>query len=697
LFCENFGGVYVKYEGDITSENLSGECVCKNGNKKFDISKWPKSIISPITYSTLLNQDKIVKNVKSGKIFKDYSDPTLDKMMNGLTINDVLRMIKNEKRLGKQFKGEEKNRLLKNKEFQKSFIQQSIKKDLKYYDTFRGGEFNAFKNTLSPYGLEKIDSIKNKIKQNKIRKYKKEKFKWESRICSTAKKVCVNAGGYDVYQDEGGRWRCGCKNEVIITTDRPYFNAPKYNKIDVPDWLIWAPDGNQLGKNEWHVPIDKFYQIGDYGSSYTNASWKVREYVSDPQTLLLVGSVAASLLIPGVAGAVIGGLLDVADIAYSIYNKDAFGAGLGVIFMLLPMGKAIKLIGYKPSKEALKKIIKKINSSEDLLEEEAELVAKVTTKETLKEVLINYIKTKTYAFFKKNPSLAMIAYFVKNLLNLGFLTTKFLFKVVVVIGGVSITWYYILKLFGLIDKEEVKQKIKKQTSEVGVDINLLIEERFPILIKENKILSIRDINKFSEEVALLQFALIAGGYNVLKDPFEPTVEPWMKNFNGKPNPKYNVKYDYLYKPENNLLLQQKIRQTNQPMGRQLESPKRVVIKRYGYYDEGTKIMVDNFQRKNNITPYDGDAGQKTISKILDFVKNDKFGTIKNYGSLKFKEVDIKVLDTPTVDVKVIERKIQQDPDKVRDSITQESDQIINIWSTEILIEKIKSDTTETYK
>jgi hypothetical protein len=621
--CRQYGGNKVYYEGDITTMDIKNvECLCKNGNKK----------------------------IKDPLGLKDWKGNVME-----YKVNDFLKRQKQIKKDYYTQKAKEKKELERiKKEFNISIKNKEKNKYQTPSDRLgKEGQFKPYMNPIEDY------KKRSEAKKRKVSKYRQEMGKWADRLCGTANKVCPKEGGIEaqVYQDESGRWRCGCKYDHQIIVNRPYYGS------------------NQLSPKPVYTTINRYYQIGDYGKAYYEGEWAVKEFLSDPHNLLLAGSVLATFLLPGFGGVIVGGVLDVIDVGLSIYEKDPMAAGLGLIFMALPTAKLYKLLGKSVQKTQAKRIINKLANGKKLSRIEREIVEKMSTPKTLlltlkvifEKLLIKLFNKSTYG---GKTGLFFMATIVKKLFKAGYLTTSFLFKTVLIMGGVGISWYGILKLFNMLPKELGIKEVTKNFS----NVNLLITTSLKSLAENDDRLDIKLKNMFNPSVLLLQYALIAGKYNVTdKVDYSKTPNWKKKTDDGKINFNYDPKFDYLYKPENKTELDLKLRDWNKFKKQTLLSSgnKSTILpsKGFGYFDENTKQMVELFQKRNGLR-IDGVAGKEVLNKICLDVENKKYGEIRNYANKNLKSLFDKEIDLSN-NVKSTEKE----KEKVADAYDDQKEKI----------------------
>jgi hypothetical protein len=618
-FCKSYGGNKVYYKGDLSTMDISDvECLCKNGNQK----------------------------IKDPLGLKDWKGNIMT-----YKVNDFL---KKQKQIKKDYyikKSEEKKKL---DQIKKNLKNKGI--DFAQTPSDRLGKTGEFK----PY-IDTLDNSKKReeSKKREVLKYKSQMSKWADRLCGVANKVCPKEGGIEaqVYQDESGRWRCGCKKDQQIIVNRAYYNS------------------NELSSKPVYTTINRYYQIGDYGKAYYEGEWSVKEFLSDDHNLLLAASLLSTFLLPGFGGVIVGGLFDAVDVGLSIYEKDPIAAGLGVIFMSLPVAKLYTLLGRSITKKSAKRIVNKIANGKKLSNTEklvVENMGKAATLNLVLKVVFEKLMIKLFAksSYGGKTGLFFMATIVKKLFKAGYLTTSFLFKTVLIMGGVGISWYGILKLFNMLPKELGIKEVTKNFS----NVNLLITTSLKSLAENDDRLDIKLKNMFNPSVLLLQYALIAGKYNVTdKVDYSKTPNWKKKTDDGKINFNYDPKFDYLYKPENKTELDLKLRDWNKFKKQTLLSSgnKSTILpsKGFGYFDENTKQMVELFQKRNGLR-IDGVAGKEVLNKICLDVENKKYGEIRNYANKNLKSLFDKEIDLSN-NVKSTEKE----KEKVADAYDDQKEKI----------------------
>jgi hypothetical protein len=219
------------------------------------------------------------------------------------------------------------------------------------------------------------------------------------------------------------------------------------------------------------------------------------EFISDPHFFLPASAAVITIMTGGVGGLVIAGVLEAADIALYVKEKDYTSAGIGMVFAMIPGGMLISKLGVgKITKQEVKILLKKIKEGLDLTNKEKKIVqsieqnkswiAKNVAKQSAK-VLSRKILTK----YTGKKLLIAIFYMIKY----GLIPYRFGWRVTA-LGGGFITAMQLGKILGIgiqgLDyrnvelpenyvklnpkqKEQVKKDILQQVIEQSPEIKVM--------------------------------------------------------------------------------------------------------------------------------------------------------------------------------------------------------------------------------
>lgn len=96
-----------------------------------------------------------------------------------------------------------------------------------------------------------------------------------------------------------------------------------------------------------------------------------------------------------------------------------------------------------------------------------------------------------------------------------------------------------------------------------------------------------------------------------------------------------------------------------------------VAYKWGTFDEQTKIMLKEFQKRYKLSTIDGTFNPETAKKMLEFLNNGSLSKIKDYGKLSNDIEDIELLKQITLDaIKEKEKTVTQEEKKYNEKLNK---------------------------
>ena len=86
-----------------------------------------------------------------------------------------------------------------------------------------------------------------------------------------------------------------------------------------------------------------------------------------------------------------------------------------------------------------------------------------------------------------------------------------------------------------------------------------------------------------------------------------------------------------------------------------------VAYKWGTFDEQTKIMLKEFQKRYKLSTIDGTFNPETAKKMLEFLNNGSLSKIKDYGKLS----------NDVEDIEFLKQKVQENADSLEKTLTKE--------------------------
>jgi len=488
-----------------------------------------------------------------------------------------------------------------------------------------GSEFRATPKVFSDPVYKEYQNLSPEEKEKRENDFLNKK--WKSKLCTTnaQQKGSVYNGEYYVSHEDF------CKKFGGTQVYRSKSEGKSFLGISEKDVL---GEGFFCGcKYNGEVFInDRTKRVNEYlNRPMTEITYEIADFLSEEHNIAMIASIAFSMFGGGI-GQVFSLVFDAIDVGLYIEEGDYFMAGLAMMFAIIPFGDLMKayLRKYPGSKIFSKKvmtdILEKLKLKKPLTSDEKRFVDAVTTAKLQNKVFWKMVREKirmTIIGEKPNYVVAFIFWLVKK----GFLTSQFLLKWGLMIGGVFYSWYKISEWLG-IEQIQVKSNKKQLTKTDFVEMNVLSYLRNMSLkgYVYNTSLSGTEL----PEVVALQYALYAGGY------FTTNKVKW------------------------------------------------------GYYDDITKNAVKKYQQKNSLTD-DGIAGSNTIKSLIDKINSNKitdFSKPENIAKYDFgKEGVEKEVDFTGEEFK---KSYEEQKTQVLDSIYQELDKmkekinvdsLRNVWSS----------------
>jgi len=486
-----------------------------------------------------------------------------------------------------------------------------------------GSEFRATPKIFSDPVYKEYEKLSPEEKQKRENEFLNKK--WKSRLCTTnaQQKGSVYNGEYYVSHEDF------CK---------PFGGPQVYRTKSEGKSFLGISEKDVLGEgvfcgckvNGQTFIGDKTVKVNEYlNRPMTEITYPVADFLSEPHNIAMIASIAFSMFGGGI-GQVFSLVFDAIDVGLFIEEGDYFMAGLAIIFAIIPIGDLVKAYlrkypGAKTfTKKTLTKILEKLKIKKPLTPDEKKILDAITSAKMQNKVFWKMVREKirmTIMGKKPNYVVAFIVWLVKK----GILTSQFLLKWGLIIGGVFYSWYKIAQWLGIKPKDETKSK--KQPSKTDfVEMNVL--EYLKNMSSKGYTYSTKLSGTELPEVAALQYTLYAGGY--------------------------------------------------------FTAPK----VKWGFYDESTKKAVESYQQKNSLTK-DGIAGPNTIKNLIDKIKSNKitdFSKPESIARYDFGKVTTKkeVDFTGEEFIKSYEEQktqvldsIYNELDKIKESINIDS--LKNVW------------------
>jgi hypothetical protein len=213
--------------------------------------------------------------------------------------------------------------------------------------------------------------------------------------------------------------------------------------------------------------FEKIYDLDskEYSTNH-KAMVDISDILTDPHILLPLASVAATFGIAGVAGIVVGGLLELADVNLYVKEGNELAAGLGTLFLLIPGHQLAQFIpGYKNLTSGfIKNLLKKVSKKLPLNRTEAGVVEAINkNKDELVKLTTKIAARSSTLAITSKMNLKQLLLYCLYLIRAGLITSKWTIR----IGGVIYTVAALAKKIGVIlvgvnDKTQLTVEQKKQ-------------------------------------------------------------------------------------------------------------------------------------------------------------------------------------------------------------------------------------------
>lgn len=174
------------------------------------------------------------------------------------------------------------------------------------------------------------------------------------------------------------------------------------------------------------------------------------KFVSDPHFFLPAAAAVVTIMTGGVGGLVIAGVLEAADIALYVKEKDYTSAGIGIAFALIPAGMLIRKLGVgEIAEQEVKALLKKLKQGLDLTNKEKKIVQAIEQNKSwiaknVAQQSAKVLSRKILAKYSGRKLLIAILYMIKY----GLLPYRFGWRVAA-LGGGFITAMQLGKILGI--------------------------------------------------------------------------------------------------------------------------------------------------------------------------------------------------------------------------------------------------------
>jgi len=548
------------------------------------------------------------------------------------------------------------------------------------------GDFSATPKIFNDDEYKKYENLSPEEKQKLESDYLNKN--WKSRLCTkTAQQkhsvyngeyytshedFCKSFGGTQIYKSGDGEGVLG----------QGYFCGCKYN-------------GEVLINN-------KTQKVNDYlNRPYTESTYVISDFLNDQHNILMIGSI-----IFAISGGLVFDLFalgfDAIDVGIYLEEGDPFMAGLAAAFAVIPLGDLLKLYvknnpGVKNvGKKLLTDILEKLKLKKPLTKEQEKFVKAVNESKIANQVYWKIIRAKIRSIIVgESPS-----YFVRFLVWLvekGVLSVKFLLKWGLIIGGVFYSWYKIAGWLGIKPKGE-EGAVEELSKDDFIELNVLTYLKN--MEKSGFSWSVKNSKTDLPQVAAIQYALYSGGY------FETSNSPSYKVTNGilKFTSSKDVKNVKVYSTAGRLM--DEINNISNDFSSKNKLDKGIYIlkitykngktdtkklnyagsgyeaynfgtisqlnAKWGFYDEDTKIAVENYQKENGLY-VDGVAGKDTIKSLISKIEKNKINNFLSTDSISRYNFNKEVIinnDVKNLTPKEFEDAYEQQQAYVLDSMDQ---------------------------
>ena len=241
------------------------------------------------------------------------------------------------------------------------------------------------------------------------------------------------------------------------------------------------------------------------------------EFISDPHFFLPASAAVITIMTGGVGGLVIAGVLEVADIALYVKEKDYTSAGIGMVFALIPGSMLIRKLGVgEIAEQEVKVLLKKVSRGLDLTSKEKKIVQSIEQNKSwiaknVAQQSAKVLSRKILSKYTGKKLLIAILYMIKY----GLLPYRFGWRVAA-LGGGFITAMQLGKILGIAiqgldyrnvelpenyvklnpkQKEQVKKDVLQQVIEQSPDIKVIATKEIDGIINTSDEQKVQQINK----------------------------------------------------------------------------------------------------------------------------------------------------------------------------------------------------------
>ena len=590
-----------------------------------------------------------------------------------------------------------------------------------------GGQFSATPKIFNDDEYKKYQNLSDEEKE-KLDSEQLDKY-WKPRLCTKTaeqhrsvfmdgkyeshEEVCKNFGGTKIYrsESEGKRFIDVTEKDVW---GQAYFCGCKYDRN------ILLKDGRNILINDY---------IRDLS---TKSLYEVEDFLSDPHNIVMMASISFAMF-GGPVGMVAAAAIDGIDIGLYVEEGDYFMAGLASIFLLIPGHDLLnaylkKNPGAKQfTKKTLITILEKLRLKKPLDAIEKKIVESCSDPNLLNIAYRRLLRMK-FKTLVKNSTPYDFARLIIWLVEKGYMSVKFALKFGLTIGGVFYSWYKIAGWLGIkqIGDNSENNKNKEISKSDIIEGNVL--SYLKTMEEKKYIYSTKNSGSDLPQVAALQYALYAGGYFDNNDSPKYEVTDGILKFTSSKDVK-NVKVysttgrlmDDINNTSNNFSSKNKLdkgvyilkitykngktdtKKLNYVGGEFKAynfgtiSP---LIVKWGFYDDNTKIAVENYQKVKGLND-DGVAGNDTLKSLIsDIDKNKitKFLDTDSFSHYDFNKYAIINNKNEGFTKEEFEKAYEEQTEKTLDSlnialdekyITINGDTLIKVFSNPINIDNPK--------
>jgi hypothetical protein len=409
----------------------------------------------------------------------------------------------------------------------------------------------------------------------------------------------------------------------------------KYNSIlskfgDFPDNMWSQFNKFEIQNDRSPAILDGGDRIGEPPRPFTDSELATIAHYGLP-----ILGIVLTLGTAGAAGIIAAGVLDLVDAAIYYQQGDKYSAGLAAMFLIFPLHELVSTFnipGLKGwTKKMVKSFINKVRGGKPLTSAEKKILNGLSIVSKSASTAYKLTKLKVISIMNSISDINLYCKVLIWLVNKGLISTKFITKFGLTIGGIFYSWSVIAEKLG-IKESGGKPTTKSPQKKLDNETNYLAMSVFDTYMSKSSIISIDQKNYFSLPTLLIQYALKGGGYD-------------------------------------------KVGKNKLPL-------------KWGYYDENTKKIVESYQKDMGLNP-DGVVGPKTFSKLISDIKKNKFGQLINYSGHKLTPEEEKRLFNMDVEKqsKISESKLQKEFEKQNNKIKQD----IKLMEDEYFIETLSRE------